>query len=244
MSNTAKQEEMKWETFRKTATDWVTIGMKGNGGRLTPPFVGQSCELRPPDVISNLSHRGQARVGNIKRKRQKASRSMDESWYLRVLTVMPSYWISKNPFYGKEGEHKPFYERAAIKLEAEVLQPTRFSGRRVELQVSGDRAVASGLGDPFQEGLNPEGHFGNIYMRGQQSQFLLTIPNDMIAFLLGIMQQQHPKDVYLSADALVRGTAAIRSFEFGADFEKDNALEQSLRAPAPQSKVHSPGQEG
>ncbi len=90
----------------------------------------------------------------VKRKGMKRNPS-DESWWLRITSLKPSYSLAKNVFYGKDCQSDPFSESAVIEICAEVLEPTRFKTRTVEFNLRGDRGVARSLNDVYQTGLNP-----------------------------------------------------------------------------------------
>ena len=121
-----------------------------------------------------------------------------------------------------------------------MIEPERFAGRRVEFVIGGDRHITRGLNDIWQRDLNPKGTFGNLYMRGKQSQIYCSVPHDSMCFLLQLFQNSQANDVLLTAEPLVRGTGRILSMHFGADYSQESSLTPDPKTVPTQSLPAGP----
>jgi hypothetical protein len=161
-----------------------------------------------------------------KRRRRKPT---EETWWLRVHGGAATYCFAKNSRYGK-GEGLKFHEHQDLEMDAEVIEPARFKGRRVELTVSGSRELTRGLNELWQRHMDYEGFIGDLYMRGKQSQVFLYVPHDVLPHLLASFTSTQPTDILLTAEPLVRGNGRVLSMHFGCDYEKDLAIESAYKA--------------
>lgn len=115
-----------------------------------------------------------------------------------------------------------FSEYLHPEIETVCLAPARYEGRPTRFTLIGDRQLEQDLwmqkdADPHERGI------GTLRMRGNESNYLGSIPYDAAWRIQPLILAGGFRFIYLHGAAMRRGSARIRSISFYREFDPDEA---------------------
>lgn len=114
-----------------------------------------------------------------------------------------------------------FGEHLHIELTAACLRPRKFEGRQTRFVFIGSREVIAETQQRRGAERRPAS-VGHLTFRGQQSEYLGTLPYDAATTLPLVMLAGGYRFIYLSGAAVYRGSASITSSSFYRDFDPND----------------------
>jgi hypothetical protein len=155
----------------------------------------------------------------IAKPRKRAAPIKDwDSFLFRIEEVDPHYSFSD----GSKFQPTAHNEHLHLHVVAVCVSPPKFDGRKTRFTLIGDRQLEQ---DQWMQKSAPENHrgVGTITMRGEQSEYLGSIPYDSVWHISAMMISGGLRFIYLHGAALFRGSARISSISFYREFDLEDA---------------------
>lgn len=141
-------------------------------------------------------------------KRSKAQKY--ESYVFRIDDWKPSYSFGLNNGRLFKG---PYWEHLEVALSGVFLSPEKAKDRRASLTFLADRREVAAVNDPEKHDWKPLA-VGSLTIRGEDTSFLGSIPQDSMWGLIQLLSCGATKMVNLYGHALFRGEATITNMHF------------------------------
>lgn len=143
---------------------------------------------------------------------------MIETYLFRIEHIAPDYSFYSSHSRWDEG---PYGEYAHTKIDGSCLVPAKLAGRATRFTFFGDRAVAAMLEHPNQEAA-PANGIGTLTMRGVHSEYLGSMPFDVLLGLAPTIVAGGLRFITLVGPPLYRGTSRISSVSFLANADPED----------------------
>lgn len=112
----------------------------------------------------------------------------------------------------------PFREHTSLNLTGRIIQPENLKDRTIPITMIGDRDKVSMVqGDEKYLSFEPK-CVGTLTIRGAHSDYLGSLPFDVLPTLCFLLQAGKIKILALTGKVLYRGTADITSVHFEKEF--------------------------
>lgn len=158
-------------------------------------------------------------MAQARKKRSRRSVPVDYQTYIfRLDDWEPSYSFATNAIRWCDG---PYWEHSALIFRGEILSPTKVKSRVGTLTVMGDRRDTQAVENPTNSDRKPL-CVGSLTIRGDQTEFLGSIPQDALWGLIAAFGAGKLRIVDLHGDVLRRGKALIRSVRFYRDVDPED----------------------
>lgn len=159
------------------------------------------------------------RKSSVRRKKM-----VDESceYCVEILDWELPYSYSVN--FNKKLIEGPYWEHMDLRLIGKMAHPEKLTDENMEVVIIGDRRQVSMLEKPedYQE-FEPHS-VGVLTIRGKQSEFLGSIPFDILNTISFLLQSGEIKFLVLHGHGLYRGKAEIRSIKFSRDVDPEELM--------------------
>jgi hypothetical protein len=153
-----------------------------------------------------------------RRRKAKAAVNPYLTYALRIASWEPSYMFALNDTRFHQG---PYWEHAELKLSGECLAPAKLAGRTAKLTLLGDRRDKQMLEEPPQSDWKPLG-VGSVTSRGDQTEFLGSIPIDALWGLISALASGTVQFVDMYGERLRYGSARLRSISFCRELDPED----------------------
>lgn len=154
-------------------------------------------------------------------ERRAKRRKAPEAWgsYLFEIVRLHSHYSFGR---GSRFDRTAFGEYLHPQIDATCLAPEKFRGRLTHFTLIGDRRIEHDLWmqTPAPE---HEAGVGTLTMRGEQSDYLGSLPYDAAWRLSPVILTGGFRYIYLHGAAMYRGTARIHSIGFYEEFDIEEA---------------------
>jgi len=151
-------------------------------------------------------------------RRKKAQTASFQSYVFEIFAWEPNYHFALNSSKWPPG---PYWEHAECTCQGKLLIPSKLAGRIVVLRVLGDRAETAAVQRPA-ETTSTLSAIGGLTLRGQQSDFLGSIPFDALWGVMAMLAANRMRYITLHGEVLSRGGARIRSIGFQPTYDPED----------------------
>lgn len=148
------------------------------------------------------------------KQRQKAS----QSYLFRIESLHSHYSFS----CGSRFAITEYDEALQPEMDTVCLAPQKLSGRQTRFALIGNRQLERDLWMQKSAPKNENG-VGTLTMRGEQANYLGSIPYDALWRIQPLILSKGIRFIYLHGAAMFRGEARIRSIAFYDEFDPDDA---------------------
>jgi hypothetical protein len=141
-----------------------------------------------------------------------------ESFVFRIDAILPDYSFTIGHERFGDGDYA---EHCQTKINATCMVPKRFDGRDTTFTLLGSRRII----DKILKRSLPSDHtlnIGTLTMRGQQSEYLGSIPFDAALALPAITLLGGFRFIFLSGIPIRGGPTQINYMSFGKEFDPDD----------------------
>ncbi len=149
------------------------------------------------------------------KQRRGRKRIIEITYCISILDYDVAYHISLPP--RDDIVPGPYWEHVDLKLSGRLIHPEKFKDRALQLSFLSSRNMVLTMQDPIKYRSEPLA-VGELVLRGQQSSFLGSIPQDVLPFLCHLIDAGKIKFVMLGGPSLYGGRSAIRSISFEKEF--------------------------
>ncbi len=116
----------------------------------------------------------------------------------------------------------PFWEHTSLDIKGKFLAPKELLSRDIEATLLGSRNIVYVLEHP-QEPVQEPKAIGGLTVRGKQSEFIGSLPQDAFQMLCFLLSDGKIKVLELTGKALYRGSADIRSIVFEKEYKPEDS---------------------
>ena len=114
----------------------------------------------------------------------------------------------------------PFWEHARLTIKGKFLAPDKLAGRSIDVILLGSRNIIYVLEHP-QETVQEPKAIGGLTVRGKQTEYLGSVPQDMFQTLCFLISEGKIKVLEVTGKALYRGSADISSISFEKEYKPE-----------------------
>lgn len=161
---------------------------------------------------------GKAAAAKTPRKARKKVQEEYGSYIVEVTDWETSYSFTVNRnerlFVGSYREH------LNLEIKGVLRHPSKFDGKDIKVTLLGDRTLTAQLA--AEEYVTPQPvSVGHLTIRGQQRDYLGSIPFDAVPVVSSLLQAKQVRFVSMSGKALFRGSALINWINFMRGFNPE-----------------------
>jgi hypothetical protein len=158
----------------------------------------------------------------IRKKKKKGRKTQEQITYcVEISSFNIEYMFSIS--VSEKLHPGPYWEYAGIEINGVLQEPEKFKSREISGTILGSRSLVKAVEDPENCRSEPHG-VGHINLRGKVSDFILSIPVDLIHLVYELLKDQRIRFLDMSGDPLYRGFSFIRSASFEMEREVDNPI--------------------
>jgi hypothetical protein len=152
-----------------------------------------------------------------RRKRQRV-----EEWgsFLFAIDKVHSHYSFGD---GSHLDRTAYSEYLHPEVEATCVAPEKFKGRTTRFTLIGDRSNERDLWCQTYALNKHEAGVGTLTFRGEQSEYLGSVPFDVLWNVITTIRTGGFQFIYLHGAAMKYGSARIKSIGFYEEFDLDNA---------------------
>ena len=151
-------------------------------------------------------------------RRKKTQPIRFESFVFEIVTWEPEYRFALNCTKWPPG---PYWEHCELMCQGPLLIPSKLTGRSVVLRIMADRTETAAAQHPTEVTSTPVS-IGGLTLRGQQSDYLGSIPYDSFWGVMAMLTANKVRYITLHGEALSRGRSRIRSIGFQPSFNAED----------------------
>lgn len=161
---------------------------------------------------------GKAAAAKTPRKARKKVQEEYGSYIVEVTDWETSYSFTVNRnerlFVGSYREH------LNLEIKGVLRHPSKFDGKDIKVTLLGDRTLTAQLAAEEYVTSQPVS-VGHLTIRGQQRDYLGSIPFDAVPVVSSLLQAKQVRFVSMSGKALFRGSALINWINFMRGFNPE-----------------------
>ena len=151
-------------------------------------------------------------------RRKKTQVTEFQSFVFEIVTWEPEYHFALNSSKWPPG---PYWEHCELTCQCTLLIPSKLTGRHVMVRVLGDRGEMTAVQRPA-EVTSPPVAIGGLTLRGQQSDYLGSIPFDAFWGVTAMLAANRVRYITLHGEVLSGGRTRIRSIGFQPNFNAED----------------------
>ena len=157
----------------------------------------------------------------VARKTRRKRRVAEEwgSFLFEIDKVRPHYSFGD----GSRLDRTAFSEHFQPEVDATCVAPEKYRGRLTSFTLIGDRLDERDLWLQSYALEKHEAGVGTLTFRGEQSQYLGSLPFDALWNVVATMLAGRFRFIYLHGAAIKNGAARIKSISFYEEFDLENA---------------------
>jgi hypothetical protein len=155
----------------------------------------------------------------VRRKRRKKAAVTHVSYPVRILDWKVDYSLHLDP----EGRFSagPYWEHHSLELKGEFLGPDRVKGREVTITFLADRDLDRAMTEPSSFTGEPKA-VGGLTSRGEKSDFIGSLPLQVVGHILTTLQAGKTRYVIFSAETMRYGRASVKGLYITGEYDPED----------------------
>lgn len=155
----------------------------------------------------------------VRKRKSRKKRKVEITYAINIAISEVSYSFAVSPEnYFVPG---PYWEHLSLKLSGTIVDPETFNGRALSINILGSRTEEQAFEKASESRVEPI-CVGTLTLRGQQSEFLGSVPFSVLPLLYTLIKDGETRFLILGGPPLFRGTSEIRTMHFENNYKPED----------------------